>query len=110
MSDFKKMRNMDNIPIGTVASIGVGTGTDLKEKFGFGKTPEGGITVGTRVRKVNSERGDVNTDGSEGTVIGGVERNIEIGGRMVKYLYLVQFDCMPKGAISGTSDFKLEEI
>jgi hypothetical protein len=29
---------------------------------------------------------------------------------MVKYLYLVQFDCMPKGAISGTSDFKLEEI
>jgi hypothetical protein len=79
------------------------------EKLGLGRTPLGGLAPGTRVMKVNSENGDVNPDGTVGIVKGGVVADLTVEGKYVAYLYLVEFEGMPKGTLNGTCDIKLKE-
>ena len=72
----------------------------------------GALRNGTRVRKVRSEPGDGNRDGSRGTVLGSLQMpdmgNIPTDrGMKVKFLYFIRWDRMSNIAV-GVLDTKLE--
>lgn len=67
------------------------------------------IKMGSKVKKVNSEKGDGTPDGTEGRVIGSLSDPVTDGIMEPQYLYAVVWDDK-KDFIIGTIGKKLEVI
>lgn len=104
-------------PIGGVGlrSSNDGEEEEIKKAMGFGETPEGGYSPGTRVEKSEFEVGDANPKGSRGTIKGGIKTSMFVNGHQCNYGYLVDWDIYSQmdtvePLLAFVVDWKLKEI
>jgi hypothetical protein len=70
---------------------------------------DGALSIGARIKKVNSEDGDSTPDGTEGTVISSLSAPPVEGYEDVKFFYFVRWDTHP-GLPVGVMDRKIAPV